>query len=79
MGPNMPEKGQIIKNLLYLYTCWVKAKNYVMNLMKPSTDIVKIMAPGSEVQTLEWGQYRHIVKMDLVSINLFFLFPYMIV
>lgn len=43
--------------------------------MKPSTDIVKIMALGTEVETLEWGQYGHIVKMDLVSINLFFFIP----
>lgn len=44
-----------------------------MKSLKPSTDIVKIMAPGTEVQTLEWGQYVHIVKMDLVSINLVFI------
>lgn len=41
-----------------------------MKSMKPSTDIVKIMALGTEVQTLEWGQYGHIVRMDLVYINL---------
>ena len=51
------------KNLLSSQTCEEKTGCKVMISMKPSTKIVKFMAPGSGVQVLGWGQYGHIIKM----------------
>ena len=37
--------------------------------MKPSTKIVKFMAPGSGVLARGWGQYDHIVKLYQILEN----------
>jgi hypothetical protein len=60
-GPNMEKKThKIFKNLLlYSYICGRKTKCMVMMSMKPSTKIVKFVAPGSGVQALGQGQYGH--------------------
>ena len=60
-GPNMEKKNhKIFKNLLlYSYICGRKTKCMVMMSMKPSTKIVKFVAPGSGVQALGQGQYGH--------------------
>lgn len=64
-GPNKQKKVQSLKNLFYSHTCGEKTKCMVRISMKPSTKIVKFMAPGSGVPALGWSQCDHILEVKM--------------
>lgn len=48
----------------------------VIESMKPSTYTVKFTAPMIGIQAIGWGQYSHIVNLELVNLRKSCLIPY---
>lgn len=57
------------KSVLLPYICEEKNECMDMMSMKLFTKSVKLMAPGSGVQALGWGQYGHMWNIEKVNMT----------
>lgn len=57
------------KSVLLPYICEEKNECMDMMSMKLFTKPVKLMAPGSGVQALGWGQYGHMWNIEKVNMT----------